>query len=143
MLLLETLRLYGPIAFLQRKTASDTIITHVKVPKGTMITIPLVMLHQDKEVWGPDADEFNPMRFQNGFARAAKHSHALLAFSFGPRVCAGQNFAMVEVQIVIATIIKSFSFTLSPTYVHKPSNFITLMPKYGLPLIVRNLQLTA
>ncbi|XP_037488404.1 cytochrome P450 709B2-like [Triticum dicoccoides] len=143
MLLLETLRLYGPIAFLQRKTASDTILTHVKVPKGTIITIPLVLLHRDKEIWGPDADEFNPMRFQNGLSRAAKHSHALLAFSFGPRVCAGQNFAMVEVQIVIATIIKSFSFTLSPTYVHKPSNFITLMPKYGLPLIVRNLQLTA
>ncbi|XBI87397.1 hypothetical protein VPH35_025496 [Triticum aestivum] len=142
MLLWETLRLYGPISFLQRKTASDTILTHVKVPKGTMITIPLVMLHRDKEVWGPDADEFNPMRFQNGFARAAKHSHALLAFSYGPRVCVGQNFAMVEVQIVIATMLKSFSFSLSPTYVHKPSNFVTLTPKYGLPLIVRNLQLT-
>ncbi|KAM3393451.1 hypothetical protein ACQJBY_014253 [Aegilops geniculata] len=141
MLLLETLRLYGPIAFLQRKTTSDTILAHVKVPKGTMITIPLVMLHRDKEIWGPDADEFNPMRFQNGLSRAAKHSRALLAFTCGPRVCAGQNFAMVEVQIVIATIIKSFSFTLSPTYMHKPTNFITLMPRYGLPLIVRNLQL--
>ncbi|KAM3373382.1 hypothetical protein ACQJBY_020039 [Aegilops geniculata] len=143
MLLLETLRLYGCIAFLQRKTSSDTTLAHMKVPKGTMITIPLAMLHRDKEVWGPDADEFNPMRFQTGFSKAAKHSHALLAFSCGPRVCAGQNFAMVEVQIVIATILKSFSFSLSPTYVHKPSNFITLTPRYGLPLIMRKLQQAA
>ncbi|KAM3278448.1 hypothetical protein ACQJBY_045986 [Aegilops geniculata] len=140
MLLLETLRLYGPLTFLQRKTVSDTILANTKVPKGTMISIPLLMLHRDKEVWGPDADEFNPMRFQSGVSRDTKLSRALLAFSHGSRVCAGQNFAMVEVQIVIATILRSFSFSLSPSYVHKPSNFVTLLPRYGLPLIVRNLQ---
>ena len=140
MLLLETLRLYGPLTFLQRKTVSDTILANTKVPKGTMISIPLLMLHRDKEVWGPDADEFNPMRFQSGVSRDTKLSRALLAFSYGPRVCAGQNFAMVKVQIVIATILRSFSFSLSPSYVHKPSNFVTLLPRYGLPLFVRNLQ---
>ncbi|KAM3213166.1 hypothetical protein ACQJBY_065900 [Aegilops geniculata] len=143
MFLLETLRLYGPVPFVQRKTALDTIVAHMKVPKGTMITIPLMMLHRDKEVWGPDADEFNPMRFQNGFSSATKKSPVLLAFSFGPRVCAGQNFAMVEMLIVIATMLKSFSFSLSPTYVHKPTASFILMPKYGLPLIVRNMQQTA
>lgn len=140
MLLLETLRLYCPITFIQRKTSSDTILANIKVPKGTIMSIPLLMLHRDKEVWGPDAHEFNPMRFQSGVLRDTKLSRALLAFSYGPRVCAGQNFAMVEVQIVIATILRSFSFSLSPTYVHKPSNFVTLLPRYGLPLIVRNLQ---
>ncbi|XP_037438451.1 cytochrome P450 709B2-like [Triticum dicoccoides] len=140
MLLLETLRLYCPITFIQRKTSSGTILANIEVPKGTIMSIPLLMLHRDKEVWGPDADEFNPMRFQNGVSVDTKLSRSLLAFSYGPRVCAGQNFAMVEVQIVIATILRSFSFSLSPTYVHKPSNFVTLLPRYGLPLIVRNLQ---
>lgn len=140
MLLLETLRLYCPITFIQRKTSSGTILANIEVPKGTIMSIPLLMLHRDKEVWGPDADEFNPMRFQNGVSVDTKLSRSLLAFSYGPRVCAGQNFAMVEVQIVIATILRSFSFSLSPTYVHKPSNFVTLLPRYGLPLVVRNLQ---
>ena len=83
----------------------------MKVPKGTMITIPLVMLHRDKEVWGPDADEFNPMRFQSGVSRDTKLSRALLAFSYGPRVYAGQNFA-IEVQIVIATHPQEFLLNL-------------------------------
>lgn len=139
MFLLETLRLYGPVAFLQRRAASDTVLADIKVPKGTVITIPVVMLHRDREVWGPDADEFNPARFENGVSRAAKHPNALLAFSYGPRICSGQNFAMIETQTVMAMVLRRFSFSLSPKYVHKPTNVVTLMPKYGLPLIVRNL----
>uniref|UniRef100_A0ACD5XY45 Uncharacterized protein n=1 Tax=Avena sativa TaxID=4498 RepID=A0ACD5XY45_AVESA len=141
MLLLETLRLYSPISFLHRRASCDTVLGNIKVPKGTMVTIPLPILHRDKEVWGQDADEFNPLRFENGLSKASTHRHALLAFSYGPRICAGQNFAMVEVHTMIAMIVKRFSFSLSPRYVHKPSNFVTLTPRYGLPLILRNLQL--
>ncbi|CAM0912848.1 unnamed protein product [Alopecurus aequalis] len=140
MLLLETLRLYNPVPFLTRKTASDTNLANIKVQKGTVIIIPIAMMHRDKEVWGADADEFNPMRFENGASRAAKYANSLLAFSYGPRACSGQNFAMVEVQTVIVMMLKRFSFTLSPKYVHKPTNYLTLTPRYGLPLIVRNLQ---
>uniref|UniRef100_A0ACD5ZRU3 Uncharacterized protein n=1 Tax=Avena sativa TaxID=4498 RepID=A0ACD5ZRU3_AVESA len=140
MLLLETLRLYSPVPFLTRKTTADTSLANIEVQKGTVILIPLAMMHRDKEVWGPDADEFNPMRFENGTSRAGKYASSLLAFSYGPRACSGQNFAMIEVQTVIVMMLKRFSFTLSPKYVHKPTNFLTLTPRYGLPLIVRNLQ---
>lgn len=139
MVLLETLRFYNPIPFVSRRVASDTILKNINVPKGTVITIPIAMLHRDKEVWGADSDEFNPMRFENGVSRAAKYANSLLAFSSGPRVCSGQNMAMIEVQTVMAMILRRFSFSLSPSYVHKPTNLIALKPKYGLPLIVRNL----
>jgi PHYB activation tagged suppressor 1 len=123
-----------------RKPASDTNLANIQVEKGTVILIPLAMMHRDKDVRGPDADEFNPMRFQNGTSRAAKYANSLLSFSYGPRACSGQNFAMIEVQTVIVMMLKRFSFTLSPKYIHKPTNFLTLTPRYGLPLIVRNLQ---
>lgn len=79
------------------------------------------------------------MRFENSTSRGAKYANLVLAFSYGPRACSGKNFAMVLVQTVIAMMLKRFSFTLSTKYVHKPTNFITLTPKYGLPLIVGNL----
>ena len=96
------------------------------------------MSHRDKEVWGSDSDEFNPMRFENGVSRAAKYANSLLAFSSGPRICSGQNMAMIEVQTVMAMILRRFS-SLSPSYIHKPTNLIALKPKFGLPVIVRNL----
>ncbi|CAN6306495.1 unnamed protein product [Urochloa humidicola] len=96
------------------------------------------MLHGDKEVWGPDADEFKPMRFDHGTTKAAKDPKALLSFSLGPRSCIGQSLAIMEAQIVIATIPQKFSFSLSPKYVHKPKySIISLTPKLGMPLVVK------
>ena len=139
MVLLETLRLYPPIVFIQRTATSDAVLGGVKVPRGTAVSIPIGMLQRDKEVWGSDADEFNPMRFKNGVSRAARDPNALLAFSLGPRACTGQSFGVVEAQIVMAIILSKFSLSLSPKYVHKPKYVVSLTPKNGMPLIVRNL----
>lgn len=139
MVLLETSRLYPPVVYIQRRAASDTILGGIKVPQGTIISIPIGMLHRDKEVWGPDADEFNPIRFEQGVTKAAKDSKALLSFSLGPRVCTGQNFGIVQVQVVMAMILSKFSISLSPEYVHKPKYLLSLTPRLGMPLILRNL----
>ncbi|KAL6594004.1 hypothetical protein ACP70R_048905 [Stipagrostis hirtigluma subsp. patula] len=140
MVLLETLRLYPPVVYIQRRAASDVKLGGLDVPRGTVISIPIGMLHRDKEVWGPDADEFNPMRFENGVSTAAKDPKALLSFSLGPRTCIGQTFSMVEAQIAMVMILRKFSFSLSPKYAHKPKFLTGLSPKLGMPLIVRNLE---
>jgi len=110
------------------------------VPEDAILTLPIAMMHRDREVWGEDAGEFNPLRFDAGVTKAApKNLGALLAFSGGPRSCIGQNFAMLEARIGIAMILQRFSFELSPKYVHAPKEAITLMPRFGLPMILRNL----
>nr|CAB3500696.1 unnamed protein product [Digitaria exilis] len=139
MVLLETLRLYPPIVYIQRTATTDAELRGIRVPRGTAISIPIGMLHRDREVWGPDADEFNPMRFENGVSRAARDPSALLSFSLGPRVCAGQSFSITEAQVVMAMILRKFSFCLSPAYVHKPKFVVFLTPKSGMPLVLRNL----
>ncbi|XP_048555198.1 cytochrome P450 709B1-like [Triticum urartu] len=141
MFLLETLRLYAPVSLIQRKAGSDLEVGGIKVPEGTVLTIPIAMIHRDKEVWGEDANEFKPIRFENGVTRAGKHPNALLSFSSGPRSCIGQNFAMIEAKAVIAVILQRFSFSLSPKYVHAPMDVITLRPKFGLPMILKTLEM--
>ncbi|XP_037489808.1 cytochrome P450 709B2-like [Triticum dicoccoides] len=139
MVLLETLRLYPPALFMQRKTVTDMTVGSIKLPKGMSIVIPIPVMHRDKEVWGDDADEFNPLRFKNGITRAAKVPHGLLAFSIGPRSCIGQNFAMLEAKSTLALMLQKFSFTLSPDYVHAPVDMFTLKPKFGLLIFLRPL----
>jgi len=141
MFLLETLRLYAPVSLIQRKAGSDLDVGGIKVPEGTVLSIPIAMIHRDKEVWGEDADEFKPMRFEKGVTMAAKHPNALLSFSSGPRSCIGQNFAMIEAKAVIAVILQRFSFTLSPKYVHAPMDVITLRPKFGLPMLLKSIEM--
>ena len=51
----------------------------IEIPKGLGIIIHFAIMHRDKKVWGDDADEFNPLRFQNGVTKAAKVPHALLS----------------------------------------------------------------
>ncbi|XP_066392168.1 cytochrome P450 709B3-like isoform X2 [Miscanthus floridulus] len=139
MVLLETLRLYPPIVYIQRTTASDVVLRGIEVPGGTVISIPIGLLQRDREVWGSDADEFNPLRFSNGVARAAMDPHALLSFSLGPRACTGKSFGIIEAQIVMAVTLRKFTFSLSPTYVHKPKYVVSLTPKCGMPLIFKSL----
>lgn len=140
MFLLETLRLYSPVSIIQRQAGSDLELGGVKVPEGTVLSIPIATIHRDEELWGEDAGEFDPLRFENGVMRAAKHPNALLSFSSGPRSCIGQNFAMIEAKAVVAMILRRFSFSLSPKYVHAPMDVITLRPKFGLPMVFKSLE---
>jgi PHYB activation tagged suppressor 1 len=141
MFLLETLRLYAPVSAIQRRAGSDLEVGGIRVPGGTALAIPIATIHRDKEVWGEDANEFKPLRFEKGVTMAAKHPNALLSFSAGPRSCIGQNFAMIEAKAVIAVILQRFSFSLSPKYVHAPMDVITLRPKFGLPMILKSLEM--
>jgi PHYB activation tagged suppressor 1 len=137
MVLYETLRLYGAVTIMARKAAADTELGGVRIPKGTVTMIPIAMMHRDEEVWGADAGEFNPDRFRNGVGRAAKHPSAMLAFSFGPRSCIGQDFAMLEAKATLALILRRFEFEVAPEYVHAPADFLTLQPKCGLPILLK------
>jgi PHYB activation tagged suppressor 1 len=140
MFLLETLRLYAPVSIIQRKASSDLDLGSFRVPEGTILTIPIAAIHRDKEIWGEDAGEFRPERFENGVTRAARHPNALLSFSSGPRSCIGQNFAMIEAKAVVAMILQRFSLQLSPKYVHAPMDLITVRPRHGLPMLLKRLE---
>jgi PHYB activation tagged suppressor 1 len=114
-------------------------VGELTIPKDYAVYIASPFMHRDKKIWGEDADEFNPLRFENGFSGAAKVPHALLAFSIGPRACLGQNFAMLEAKSVMAMILQKFSFALSPSYVHAPVDLLSLQPKFGLPVVLKQL----
>ncbi|KAL0443655.1 UNVERIFIED_CONTAM: cytochrome [Sesamum latifolium] len=97
---------------------------------------PAIAVARVTQIWGDDAKEFKPERFAQGVANATKgRIAAFFPFSLGPRICIGQNFAMVEAKLVLAMILQNFSFDLSPSYEHAPVPVLTLQPKYGAKIM--------
>ncbi|KAL0323108.1 UNVERIFIED_CONTAM: cytochrome [Sesamum angustifolium] len=132
LILQETLRLYPPAAMLLRQTAKNIKLGRLDIPANTEFNLPILAVHHDTEIWGSDANEFNPHRF----SEPRKHMASYFPFGIGPRFCVGQNLAMVEAKIILAMIIQRFSLAISPTYVHAPVLAWTLEPQYGAQIIL-------
>ena len=139
MVLNETLRLYPPAVATLRRAKVDVELGGCHVPRGTELMIPILAIHHDQRLWGPDAAQYNPGRFAGGVARAARHPTAFIPFGLGARTCIGQNLALLEAKITLAVLLQRYSFRLSPSYVHAPTVLMLLYPQYGAPVIFRPL----
>ncbi|KAE8651323.1 cytochrome P450 734A6 [Cucumis sativus] len=135
MIVNETLRLYPPAIMMMRRTMKRLTLGNIDVPEGTQLQLSVVAIHHDKELWGEDAHNFNPMRF----SEPRKHLASFLPFGLGPRICVGQHLALIEAKVALAMIIQRFAFTISPTYTHAPMMFVSLNPQFGVQLLVRSL----
>ncbi|KAH7524068.1 hypothetical protein FEM48_Zijuj06G0079300 [Ziziphus jujuba var. spinosa] len=135
MIINEALRLYPPAVMLLRQTSKRVKPGSLEIPADVELFLALIAVQHDKEIWGEDANEFNPFRF----SEPRKHLASFFPFGLGSRICAGQNLALVEAKIVLAMIIRHYSFVLSPTYVHAPLFFVSFQPKYGAQVLFKRI----
>ncbi|KAJ0763730.1 putative 11-oxo-beta-amyrin 30-oxidase [Helianthus annuus] len=141
MILNEVLRLYPPVIMMTRATHKNTKLGNMMIPPGVQLSLSMMHVHHDREIWGDDVNEFKPERFAEGIVNATKGkgSSPFFPFSYGPRVCIGQNLAMTEAKTAIAMVLQRFSFKLSPSYKHSPFPGFTLPPQFGAHLILSNI----
>ncbi|KAL4598645.1 hypothetical protein ACB092_11G073100 [Castanea dentata] len=89
MILYEVLRLYPPALFLSRTIHKQTRLGQLLLPAGVQISIPAILVHQDHELWGDDAKDFNPDRFAEGILKATKSQLSFFPFKWGSQICIG------------------------------------------------------
>nr|XP_051197243.1 cytochrome P450 CYP72A616-like [Lolium perenne] len=139
MILYEVLRLYPPAIALIRKTYKEMEIGGITYPAGVVIEMPVLLIHHDPGIWGTDVHEFRPERFAEGISKASSDPSAFLPFGWGPRICIGQNFALLEAKMAVCMILQHFEFELAPTYTHAPHNGKMLRPMHGAPIKLKAL----
>ncbi|XP_073146820.1 cytokinin hydroxylase-like [Henckelia pumila] len=136
MVINESLRLYPPASVLPRMAFEDIKLGELFIPKGLSIWIPVLAIHHNEEIWGKDANEFNPSRFASKPYASGRH---FIPFAAGPRNCVGQSFALMEAKIILSMLISRFSFTISENYRHAPIIVLTIKPKYGVQICLKPL----
>jgi len=132
----ETLRLYSPVPLTLRKTAHDTTIIGQFVPRGTMVVLAPWAINLNKQLWGPDAEEFDPDRWMKPGqtnSGGAVSNYAFMTFLHGPRSCIGQRFAMAELACLLAAFVGKFKFEMvDPDEKIEIRGGVTARPKDGI-----------
>ncbi|RMZ91535.1 hypothetical protein DV736_g1257, partial [Chaetothyriales sp. CBS 134916] len=134
----ETLRFFAPVPLTIRDAAVDTSILGQPVRKGLKIIMVPWATNLDTNLWGPDADQFNPERWlAPGCAGSGGSSsnYAFLTFLHGPRSCIGQKFAVAEMACLVAALVGKFEIKIRDEDKNREIEVktgVTARPKNGL-----------
>ena len=129
----ETLRLYpaAPV-LISRRTTKAIRLGPWQLPERTMVMVPVQLMHHDPTYF-PEPLAFRPERFE-GDANAAPRG-AYLPFGAGPRVCLGQNLAMMEMMVIAAMLLQGFELQVPDGMATpEPVLNVTLRPRQPLCL---------
>ncbi|KAF7305559.1 Cytochrome P450 [Mycena chlorophos] len=114
----ETLRLYPPVPANLRQSINATTLPSpdpndkpIYVPAQTTVLYSPLLMQRRKDLWGPDADEFDPDRFLDTRLKEylLTNSFQFLPFNAGPRICLGQQFAYNEMSFMLIRLLQSFA----------------------------------
>jgi len=120
----ETLRLYPPAYFSDRLSLEEDECNGVKIPKNTQVLLSYYEMHRHQNYWS-DPEKFDPDRFCS--ENKKEHSASYFPFGAGPRMCIGNNFAMYEMILTLAEMVKNYE--LEPVSEIEINPLITLKPK--------------
>jgi cytochrome P450 len=115
----EILRYFPPVPLTLRDAAHDTILLGHNIPKGTRVMLIPWAVNKSVDLWGKDADTFDPERWlyseknPHSASGGATSNYSYLTFLHGPRSCIGQGFAKAEFACLLAAWIGRFEFELN------------------------------
>ncbi|KAJ3515941.1 hypothetical protein NLJ89_g1438 [Agrocybe chaxingu] len=129
----ETLRLYPPLAVVNRTTREDVVlplskpivaidgreISEIPIPKNTNVIVGIMASNRNSEIWGPDSYEWKPERWLQPLPMSVAAAHIpgiysnLMTFLGGGRACIGFKFSQLEMKVVLSVLLESFKFSPS------------------------------
>jgi cytochrome P450 len=130
----EAMRLFPPAWGFSRQALNDDELGGYHLPRGWLAFVMPYVLHRLPAFWD-DPDAFDPERFTPERS-ATRSKYVYLPFGAGPRQCIGSHFALIEAQLVLATLAQSYRLQLAPGHRIEPWPLITLRPRFGMPMTI-------
>ncbi len=132
----ETMRLYPPAWITDREPLEDDETEGIRIKKGQDIIALIYSVHHNAKYW-ENPEEFKPERFTP--ENKKKHvPFSYLPFGGGPRLCIGNNFALMEMQFVLVEMVRRYKFEIIKDQQIELNPLITLRPRYGIKMKVSN-----
>ncbi|ESW34506.1 hypothetical protein PHAVU_001G158100 [Phaseolus vulgaris] len=130
--LCESMRLYPPVPMGTREAADDDVLPDgTVVKKGMLVTYHVYAMGRLESIWGEDWAEFKPERWlqkdeSENWMFVGKDSFTYPVFQAGPRMCLGKEMAFMQMQSMVAGILRRF--TVVPTVAEGVEpNFISFL----------------
>jgi cytochrome P450 len=126
----ETMRVFPPVPLTVRMAYEPTQLAGYDVPEKQIIAIGIHNIHRHPEFW-EQPDAFMPERFapEN---KAKLNRNAYMPFLTGPHLCIGNNFALMEGQLLLAMMAQRYEVRVLPNQKVEREVTITMRPKHGL-----------
>jgi cytochrome P450 len=108
----EVLRLHPIVPENSRRAVRNTSLPRgggpdgqspIYIRAGQEVVYNTHIMHRRKEIWGENANEFHPERWDSYRA-----GWEYIPFNGGPRICLGQQFALTEAGYVIVRLVQRF-----------------------------------
>jgi len=131
MVIEEGMRVYPSVWMVGRRAVNDTQIGDYHFKKNAVFFLDIFSLHKNPDFW-EEPDQFKPERFSPELKKK-RHKYAYIPFGAGQRMCIGNNFALMEMQIVLAIALQKYEFPLAencPPVELQP--LVTLKPKNSI-----------
>lgn len=123
----ETMRLYPPAWITDRQAIADDQYNGLDIPKGTYLITYFYGLHHNAAFWS-EPEAFRPGRFLAS-AKKEHQPYTYLPFGGGPRMCIGNHFALIEMQLVVIRTLQRFKLHPINDDEVVPLPLVTLRPR--------------
>ena len=128
----EGMRLYPPVWGISRTAMGDDEFRGVQIKKNHIVFCLIYNAHHREDLY-PQAKFFNPDRFAANKKKLIPKM-GYLPFGGGPRLCIGNMFAMMEMQLILTGLLQRFDFELMEGQQIEMEALITLRPRYGIKM---------
>jgi cytochrome P450 len=127
------MRLYPPVYVIFRQPTRDVELGGYRVPEGASVMLPQWAVHRSPD-WWDDPEQFDPDRWLDGDDRPR---FAYFPFGGGPRHCIGKHLAMLEAQVILATVAREFSLETDREGDPELLPSLTVHPRGGMPMTLQ------